>query len=109
MDNTVKVWDLENEEELFALPHPGMVWNVTISPDGKRIYTGSGGGPWDIRFIAPPDKKNPHIRVFDMNTGKELRLLEGHTGWVQSLGLSADGRFLVSGSMDGSVRLWGAK
>jgi hypothetical protein len=35
-----------------------------------------------------------------------LRSLEGHTGWVNAVAVSPDGRFLVSGSSDHTVNVW---
>src|SRR6185295_13780141 len=39
-------------------------------------------------------------------TGRELRTLTGHTGPIAALDFSVDGRFVVSGSDDGSARFW---
>jgi WD40 repeat protein len=36
-----------------------------------------------------------------------LRLINAHTGYVSDVAFSPDGTFLVSGSLDGTVRLWG--
>src|SRR5579872_5430020 len=40
-----------------------------------------------------------------MATGRCLRIFKGHTNWVSSVSLSADGDLAISGSDDG-VRLW---
>ena len=96
LDNTVQVWDADTGKLLHALTHPGMVWRVAISPDGRRVYTGCGGGPWNNGLAIPPNLTNSQIRVFDLNTGKELRMLAGHSNYVMGVVASADGRFLAS-------------
>ena len=45
----------------------------------------------------------------DRPIGREIRRFEGHTGWVSSVNLSPNGRCLLSGSADGTVRLWELK
>jgi WD40 repeat protein len=47
------------------------------------------------------------VRVWDASTGVELKVLKGHTKWVNSVAFSSDGMQIVSGS-DGSVRVWDA-
>lgn len=37
-----------------------------------------------------------------------MRELRGHAGVVKDIGFSADGRWIVSGGEDGSVRVWEA-
>ncbi|GLD96122.1 hypothetical protein PINS_up004799 [Pythium insidiosum] len=45
------------------------------------------------------------VRVFDLD-GKLLAHLRGHEGGVISLGLTHDRRYLLSGSWDGTARVW---
>ena len=41
-----------------------------------------------------------------MATGREIRKLEGHSGWVYSVAFSPDGKTALSGSVDHTARLW---
>jgi serine/threonine-protein kinase len=107
LDREVRVWDVATGKELRALPrHPTIVTGLALTPDGRWGATGSG-------ITLNPEGKGTEskgidnlIRLFDLDTGKEVRKLEGHTGAVHSLCFSADGRYLLSGSCDGTLCLW---
>jgi len=47
------------------------------------------------------------IKLWDAETGRELRTLSGHASCVNSLAFAPSGLTLASGSCDGTVRLWG--
>ena len=64
---------------------------VTFAPDGKVLACGS----------------NDHtIRLLDADTGKELRVLRGHTKPVAKLSFHAGGTVLASAASDGTLRRW---
>jgi WD40 repeat protein len=44
--------------------------------------------------------------LWDVNTGNCIKTLTGHTNWVWAVVFSPDGKTLVSGSCDRTVRLW---
>ena len=46
------------------------------------------------------------IKMWDLATGRPVRTLKGHTGPIRSIAFSPDGRRLVSGSWDRTVKLW---
>jgi len=46
------------------------------------------------------------IELWEVATGREMRTLTGHTSDVSSVTFGRDGRSVLSGSLDGSVRLW---
>jgi len=61
-------------------------------------------GP-DARWLATGSADNA-IRLWDVETGRELRALSGHKNWIKSLALSHNGELLASGSNDRTVKLW---
>jgi hypothetical protein len=44
--------------------------------------------------------------MIDFNSGNLLQELSGHTDSVQSLTISNDNQYLISGSMDKTIRIW---
>ncbi len=50
-----------------------------------------------------------NIHIHDADTYKELMVLAGHTDSVLAVALSANGKLIVSGSADKTVRLWEAE
>ena len=46
------------------------------------------------------------VRLWDVGTGKELKKLEGHSGYVLCVEWAPDGSQLVSGGEYGEIKLW---
>jgi WD40 repeat protein len=86
------------EHRLYGQPvcltgHTNGVWIVSVSADGKRLLTSSG---------------DTTLRLWDTDTGKQLRVFSGHTEGIVAAALAPDGRRVLSGSRDKTVRLWDA-
>ncbi len=103
-DGTVKIWDVATGRELRA-----------IRDLADRAKSVAEAGRFSARSVAVafrPDGKelaftaNKDVKIYDADTGKELRALTGHTGGVTALAYSADGKWLASGSLDATVRVW---
>jgi WD40 repeat protein len=76
-----------------ALPDPQLVrlHRSKISPDGKRILSGS---------------QDTTMRLWDVDNGTEILKLEGHSNSVRGVALSPDGKRALSAGWDMTVRLW---
>jgi WD40 repeat protein len=96
----ISLWDYPTGQVIRTLTgHTDMVFGgVLFSPDGETLFSGAG----DI-FARATDNT---IRVWDVASGQEDQRLEGHTDKLWDIDVSADGRFVVSGSHDGTARLW---
>jgi hypothetical protein len=102
-DTIVRLWDLESGDVIREFRgHSEYVFCVAFSPDGRLAYSTSGGsftGEWR-------DGTDSAIRVWDVETGRELRRLNGNRGIVWSVAVSRDGRRVLAGGSDGTLILW---
>ena len=72
---------------------------VAWSPDGTKIAVGGGGHQCG-------DFEAHSILIIDANTQQILLTLKGHKCAVVNVAWSPDGSMLVSGSADGTARIW---
>jgi WD40 repeat protein len=103
-DGSMRLWDLQTGEAVRIFVGPGnFVESVSFTPDGKRAVCSYGPGS-----AAKVNDQDPRcsLQLWDLATGKELKQFKGHTGPILSLAISGDGLSMVSGSADGSMRLW---
>jgi len=134
-------WDRLNyvsDQSIMTLRgHENFVNCVAISPDGKRIVSGSSdntakvwdadsgeeimtlrGHQYDVLSASfSPDGKQivsagdyGEIKVWDASTGSEVMALNRHDGWISSVVFSPDGKQIVSaGYDDNTIKVWDAE
>ena len=64
---------------------------MAVTPDGRRAVS------------ASEDKT---LKVWDLESGRALRTLEGHSDWVNGVAVTPDGRRAVSASWDKTLKVW---
>jgi WD40 repeat protein len=114
-DNTVRVLDIHNGKQIWCFRgHTAEVHAVAFSPNGRYVVSASGGPERDneqhtVMRNGEAVYIDCTLRLLDAETGRELRRVDGHTQEVQCVAVSADSRLVVSGSHDGTVRVWDAE
>jgi WD40 repeat protein/tetratricopeptide (TPR) repeat protein len=70
--------------------HKDIVWDVTYSPDGKLLASGS---------------RDKSVKIWRTD-GRLLQTLQGHDESITSLTFNHDGSLLASASRDKTVKIW---
>ena len=109
-DRGVLIVDLESREVRLKFPAEkpdglpaGMkreVASLDFSPDGRYLAAGYG----NRTIFSGPYKEI--ITIWDLRTRRPVTQLNGHMSHISGIVFSRDGRSMVSGSEDGTVRLW---
>ena len=134
-DGLIELWDLKTGRQIWTFAdHTESVTSVAFLPDGKTAVFASGRRPRlldlhtgkEIRaFIdgteyvgvnsvaLSPDNQvavaggwDKTLTLWDLRTGRQIRKLTGHVGWVNSVAISFDGKMILSGSDDTKLKLW---
>jgi RNA polymerase sigma factor (sigma-70 family) len=90
-DETAKIWDVASAAERATLTaHRGEVLTVAFSADGKLLASSADGT----------------VKLWDVVSGREKATITAHDKKVTSVAINRDGKLVVSGSADGSVKIW---
>jgi tRNA A-37 threonylcarbamoyl transferase component Bud32 len=122
-------------EALRCEGHRDAVWCVAVAPTGERFVSGSQDRVcrlWsrqdgkllrelpalgqEVRSLCWLPGSNTvavasgaTVRLFDVDSGQELRKLTGHTDTIRAVAANKDGSRLATGADDRTVRWWDAQ
>jgi len=80
---------LKNGKVVHEITRDSWHESFTLTPDGKTAISGGGA-----------------VTAYDPQTGEKIHDFVGHLGAMFGVAVSPDSRWLVSGSVDQTVKLW---
>jgi WD40 repeat protein len=89
-----RVFDVAAGRQIQHVPDLDRIDAIAISPDGKALVTGKSG------------PKFSQAQVWDVASGKTVKLLDGHSAPIMDIGFSPDGRWFATAADDGTAVLW---
>jgi WD40 repeat protein/serine/threonine protein kinase len=90
------VWDVATRQARpIGRGYRNALHDVTFSPDSRRLVA-TGTSPKDL------------VKLWDVETGRDVATLPGEPGWFCHIGFSPDGSTLFAASMEGIALFWRA-
>ena len=92
-DHTIRLWEAPSGICYRTMQHPdSQVNKLEISPD--KQYIAAAG--------------NPSLRIFDINgsSPNAVSSYDGHTNNITAAGFQREGKWMYTGSEDGTIKIW---
>ncbi|GBG69530.1 hypothetical protein CBR_g4366 [Chara braunii] len=90
-DGTAKLWDMRQRGCLQTFPDKYQNTAVAFSDASDKIYTGG---------------IDNDVKAWDLRKGEVSMVLRGHLDTITGMRLSPDGSYLLTNSMDLTLRIW---
>lgn len=104
LNGSVPLFDLETgEERKRFLGHTSFIRSADISPDSRLVVTGGG---ILSRERGKTVYRDPTVRLWDVESGKQLHLWGDHTRPVHTVAFFPDGKRILSADEAGEWRVW---
>jgi WD40 repeat protein/serine/threonine protein kinase len=87
-----RIWDVESGKVITHLQDGGAPRGLSFDPKSQRIALATGMGRT--------------VQICDSTTGATLSTLRGHLSETQCVAFHPNGSRLVSGSLDGAIKMW---
>ncbi|KAI9136584.1 Utp21 specific WD40 associated putative domain-containing protein, partial [Paraphysoderma sedebokerense] len=91
LDKTVKIWDFKTGNDIHTFSFPTAITHLIHHSDNELVA------------VVGDDLC---LRVLDVETRRVVREFWGHRNRITDIAFSPDGRWLVSSSLDSTIKTW---
>ncbi len=109
LDDTVKLWNANTGREIKTLWGYKSLVRFSSTVGSKILFEAfsecSVSFSNDAKTFAVTSDDNM-VKLWDVNSSRELKTLKGHTMFVRDITFSPDSKTLASASADRTVKLW---
>ena len=105
-DKTIRVWSSKTGKEKrkilgqIGAGSEGKIYAIALSPNNEFLALGGMLAGIENRDTACA------IKIYNYPTGRLIKVLKSHTNAVLDLSFSQDGKYLISGSIDKTAKIW---
>lgn len=86
--------------------HNGWVTAIATTAQNPNMVVSASRDKTLLIWNIEPDASSEYDEVDGISYGKPVRSLHGHSHFVEDVVISSDGQYALSGSWDGTLRLW---
>ncbi|KAG1453550.1 hypothetical protein G6F56_007542 [Rhizopus delemar] len=94
LDRKIKIWNISQSQEIIS---------IDARPSNQNESTETTNAPGTLLASGSPEKV---IRLWDPRSGERVGKLTGHTDNIRALLMSEDGKYILSGSSDTTIKMW---
>ena len=95
----IKLWDLCQGEQIYTIKkNAHQLESMAIPPGGQPL-------------VSSHDEEEKTIKLWNLKARQPLQTLTGHssliTSWIRGVAITPDGKTIISGSWDKTIKIWG--